>query len=172
LQGTPTPPKHVISPALFDSIDTYIDLLDRGEAIANNVVPETSPVISFSQNAFAQFFQNEVHAEINGFDSKAKRKAARLRRTDKSRLSAEARSLIALFEQFCDVYEDVLGAGYGGQESVLEEFHSRHVHRLLKRIAALAKANKDEELQHRADASLEAFDGAVKAYDWTTSGSG
>ncbi|HLM86329.1 MAG TPA: hypothetical protein VK272_09095 [Solirubrobacteraceae bacterium] len=165
---TPGAPEHVVSPTLLDSIDKYVEQLDAGTAISGDVVPETSPVISFMENAFAQFFENETHSEITGFDSKAKKKASRLRRTKKAGLSAEARAIIALFEQYCDIHEDVLGAGYGGQASVLEEFHFKYVVRLLERISALAKKKSDDELQEHTERSLVAFLAAIEAYDWNS----
>jgi hypothetical protein len=159
-------PEHVVSPALFDSIDEYVLQLESGSAVSGSVVPETSPVLSFTENAFAQFFENEVASEIVGFDEKSKRQAARLRRTRKDELIPEVRRLISLYEQFCDVHDDVLGAGYGGQDSVLEEFHSKLVVRLLKRIGELAAVKKDDELGTRADSALEAFTQAIDGYDW------
>lgn len=160
-------PDHVVSPALFDSIDEYVEQLNSGTALSDKVVPETSPLLTFTENAFAQFFQNEVGTEITGFDFKAKRRAARLRYSRKDRLSKEARSLISLFEQFCDVHEDVLGAGYGGQASVLEDFHRKLVVRLLERLQALAGGNHDRELRARAASALGSFEQAVEAYDWS-----
>jgi hypothetical protein len=75
--------------------------------------------------------------------------------------------LISLFEQFCDVHEDVLGAGYGGQASVLEDFHRKLVVRLLERLQALAGGNHDRELRARAASALGSFEQAVEAYDWS-----
>jgi hypothetical protein len=61
--------EHVVSPALFESVYEYAALLESGKAFSEkNVVPETSPIISFTENAFAQFFENEVGSEITGFD--------------------------------------------------------------------------------------------------------
>lgn len=160
-------PEHVVSPALFDSIDDYVELLKSGTAFLGKVVPETSPVITFTENAFAQFFQNEVHSEITGFDFKDKLRAARVRYSKKDRLSNEALVLISLFEQFCDIHDDVLGAGYGGQASVLEEFHCKLVVRLLERLRALAGAKQDSDLRARADSSLANFKQAVLTYDWS-----
>lgn len=161
-------PEHVVSPALFDSIDQYVEQLESGTALTGNVVPETSPLLTFTENAFAQFFQNEVGSEITGFNFKAKRRAARLRYSKKERLSTQAVSLISLFEQFCDVHDDVLGAGYGGQASVLEDFHCKLVVRLLERLQALAGVKHDLELRARAASALGNFEQAVTAYDWSS----
>jgi len=161
-------PEHVVSPELFDSIDEYVEQLKSGTALSGKVVPATSPLLTFTENAFAQFFQNEVGTEITGFDFKAKLGAARLRYSNTSRLSKQARSLISLFEQFCDVHEDVLGAGYGGQASVLEDFHRRLVVRLLERLQALAGVKHDSELRTRAESALGNFEHAVADYDWSS----
>lgn len=161
-------PEHVISPALFDLVDEYVELLEAGTAISGKVVPQTSPVITFAQNAFAQFFENEVGSEVTGFGSGDKRKAVRLRYSRKDTLSPQALALISLFEQFCDVYEDVLGAGYGGQASVLEEFHIKLVVRLLERIAALAGVRDDADLRGRAASAAVGFETAVSNYDWSS----
>jgi hypothetical protein len=159
-------PDHVISPTLFDSIDEYVELLRSGEAFSSNVVPVTSPVISFSENAFVQFFENEVGSEIKGFDLKYKQRAARVRYSKKADLSKQAIALIALFEQFCDVHPDVLGAGYGGQRSVLEAFHCKYVTRLLQRIRALAGVKRDGALRSRADSAMTSFGDAIARIDW------
>lgn len=157
---------HIISPALFDSLDEYIELLESHEAFSSrNVVPETSPIISFTENAFAQFFENEVGSEITGFDDHFKRRAARARYRKKD-LPKQTRSLIVLFEQFCDVHDDVIGAGYGGQVAVLEAFHGKLVLRLLERIRALAGFRQDTALRGRANSGLERFEAAISGYDW------
>lgn len=159
-------PEHVVSPALFDSIDEYVEQLEAGTALSGTVVPETSPIISFTENAFAQFFENGVGKEIIGFDTMAKIEAARLRRAGKEKLPKPVRALISLFEQFCDIHDDVLGAGYGGQASVLRDFHSKLVIRLLQRLGALADALGDGELRDRASSSLEAFSHAIDGFAW------
>lgn len=164
----PAPLEHVVSPALFDLVDEYVEQLESGTGLTGKVVPGTSPIITFSENAFAQFFQNEVGVEITGFDFRDKRKSARLRYSKKSQLSKQALALISLFERFCDVHDDVLGAGYGGQASVLEEFHCKLVVRLLDRLRALARARHDSDLRVRADSALESFERAVSHYDWST----
>jgi hypothetical protein len=161
-------PEHVVSPALFDSIDEYVEQLESGTAFSGKVVPQTSPLLTFTENAFAQFFQNEVGSEIAGFDFKDKRRAARLRYSRKDELSKQALALISLFEQFCDVHDDVLGAGYGGQASVLEDFHCRLVVRLLERLRALAGVRRDRELRERADSALGIFEPAAAGYDWSS----
>lgn len=60
--------EHVISPELFELLDDYVGLLDAGEALVDDVVPATSPVIVFTESAFAQFFENAVGIQIEGFD--------------------------------------------------------------------------------------------------------
>lgn len=159
-------PDHVISPTLFDSVDEYVELLTAGNAFVNTVVPVTSPILSFSENAFVQFFENEIGVEIKGFDEQYKRSAARLRYSRKHELSKQARALIVLFEEFCVIHVDVLGAGYGGQRSVLEEFHAKHVTRLIERIRALAGVKRDVPLRSRADSALKDFTKAIHAIDW------
>lgn len=160
--------EHVVSPALFDLLDTYVEQLKSGTALSGKVVPQTSPVITFSENAFAQFFENEVGSEITGFDIKDKQRAVRARYAKKNDLRKQSVALISLFEQFCDVHEDVLGAGYGGQASVLEEFHRKLVVRLLERLEALAASNGDSILRTRIEASRGNFEAAVRDYDWSS----
>lgn len=161
--------EHVVSPALFESIYEYAELLESGEAFSEkNVVPETSPVISFTENAFAQFFENEVGSEITGFDDKFKKRAARVRYRKKKNLSKQALAIIVLFEQFCDIHEDVIAGGYGGTSAVLEEFHTKYVSRLLERIRALAGAKHDTELRESADTALAQYENALETVTWPT----
>lgn len=163
-------PEHVISPELFELLDDYVALLDAREAIVDDVVPATSPVIVFTENAFAQFFENDIGIQIEGFDDGAKRKAVRARAAKRDELSLQARRLIALFKQFCDHYDDVKSASYGGQETVLEEFHAVLLVRLLQRIRALAKLNDDHDLEQAAGTSLESLKDVVADYDWSDHG--
>jgi hypothetical protein len=159
--------EHVISPELFESIHEYAELLEVGEAFSEkNVVPETSPVISFTENAFAQFFENEVGSEITGFDDKFKKRATRVRYRKKADLSRQALSIITLFEQFCDIHEDVIAGGYGGASAVLEEFHTKYVSRLLERIRALAGAKNDAQLRESADTAPAQYENALETVTW------
>lgn len=160
--------EHVVSPKLFESVHEYAELLESGEAFSEkNIVPETSPIISFTENAFAQFFQNEVGSEITGFDDNSKKRAARARYRKKSNLSKQALSLIVLFEQFCDIHDDVIAGGYGGASSaVLEEFHTKYVCRLLERFRALAGAKRDADLRATADAALSQYENALETVKW------
>ena len=157
---------HVVSPELFDGLDEYASDLDGESAIVENVVPETSAALVFVQSAFAQFFENKVGVEIRSFDEKAKKRAARIRAGRRKELGKPAVSLIALFLQFCDTYEDVQSASYGGQAETLADFHQKLMVRLVKRIIDLAKADGDTELAERAADSLPNFKSIVDAYDW------
>jgi len=159
--------KQILSPTLFDLVVQYAAELQSGIEFKNSVVPETSPILTFCQNAFAQFFDNELDSEIHGFDFRLKLKAARLRRKRKDDLSQQAKALISLYEQFCDIYDSVLGAGYGGSASVLEAFHTRFVVRLLERLRALFGAKMNRELRARADEALTTYKAAIKDYDWS-----
>lgn len=162
--------EHFISPELFESVHEYSELLESGQAFsAKNVVPQTSPIISFTENAFAQFFENEVRSEITGFDEKFKQRAVRARYRKKAELTSQALALIVLFEQFCDIHEDVIAGGYGGTIVVLEEFHVKYVPRLLDRIRALAGVRKDTELRESADTALAQYENALEAVVWPQS---
>jgi hypothetical protein len=160
-------PEHVVSPDLFELLDDYANLLDAGEAIVDDVVPATSPVIVFTESAFTQFFENEVEIAIEGFDETAMQRAARARAAKKDELSPQAKRLITVFKQFCERYDDVKSAAYGGHEQVLEEFHATLLVRLVQRIGALAKVKGDKALMDRANDSLEHFRDIVATYPWT-----
>lgn len=159
----------IVNLALFDSIDEYCDLLRSGTAISKDAVPETSPVISFCENAFAQFFENEIGVEITGFGDDEKKRCVRLRKKHKAKYSKEARSVMALYERFCDIFEDVLGAGYGGQSAVLEEFHRLYVLRLILRLGHLASAREDDALSARAEDAASGLESAIDDYEWDES---
>jgi hypothetical protein len=156
----------VIKPELFDLLDDYAQLLDSGEAIVDDVVPATSPLVIFTESAFVQFFENEVGVEIQGFDERAQKLAARARK-EKKDLSAQAKRMITAFRKFCEDYDDVKSASYGGQGTVLEDFHSTLVLRLVGRIRALAKVNGEAELERRADESYKYLKDVLTLYEWT-----
>lgn len=160
-------PKKVIEPELFDLLDDYVGLLDAGEAIVDDIVPATSSLILFTESAFSQFFENELGLAIEGFDDRAKKKAVAARVERKGRLSRQAGLIVSVFLNFCDEYDDVKSASYGGQGEVLEEFHTRRVIRLVQRIRGLAKANEESELEERADGSLAYLKEVVDSYPWS-----
>lgn len=160
-------PKKVIEPHLFDLLDDYVGLLDSGEAIVDDVVPATSSLILFTQSAFAQFFENELQTAIEGFDDRAKKKAVAARQERKEELTRQARLIISVFLNFCDEYDDVKSASYGGRGEVLERFHTRRVIRLVQRIRGLAKVNGEEKLEERAEVSLAHLRQIVDIYPWS-----
>jgi hypothetical protein len=160
-------PKKVIEPELFDLLDDYVGLLDTGEAIVDDVVPATSSLILFTESAFSQFFENELGVAIEGFDDRAKKKAVAARVERKDALGRQARLIISVFLNFCDEYDDVKSASYGGQGEILEHFHTRRVIRLVQRVRGLAKANGEEELEERAEGSLAYLKQVVDSYPWS-----
>ena len=159
------PAKKVIEPDLFDLLDDYVHLLDVGEAIVDDVVPATSSLIVFTESAFAQFFENELDVAIEGFDDRAKKKAIAAKR--KCDPYSPQRLIISVFLNFCEEYDDVKSASYGGQGEILEDFHLRRVIRLVERIAKLADANGEDELKERAEGSVDYLQGVVEHYDWS-----
>jgi len=158
-------PGKVIEPDLFDLLDDYVHLLDSGQAIVDDVVPATSSLIVFTENAFAQFFENELGVAIEGFDDRAKKKAVAAKR--KCEPYSPPRLIISVFLKFCEEYDDVKSASYGGQGEVLEDFHLRRVVRLVERIGKLAEANGEKELQDRAEGSLDYLGGVIAHYEWS-----
>src|ERR1700759_1948937 len=123
-------------------------------------------MLAFAENAFAQFFENQVgKKEIKGFTEKSSLQASRQRASNKT-LSSQSRALITLYQQFCKRYEDVQSASYGGHAAVLEDFHTTLMVRLIERIRALAGSIHDAELRARADEALDNFVPAVALYDW------
>jgi YesN/AraC family two-component response regulator len=160
-------PRKVIEPELFDLLDDYVGLLDDGEAIVDDVVPATSSLILFTESAFSQFFDNELGVAIEGFDDRAKKKAVAARAEGKGQLSHQARLIISVFLNFCDEYDDVKSASYGGQGEILEQFHARRVIRLVQRVRGLAKVNGEDELEERAEVSLARLKQVVDTYPWS-----
>ncbi len=160
-------PKKVIEPELFDLLDDYVGLLEAGEAIVDDIVPATSSLILFTESAFSQFFENELGVAIEGFDDRAKKKAVAARVEHKDELSHQARLIISVFLNFCDEYDDVKSASYGGQGEILEQFHTRRVIRLVQRIRGLAKTNEESELEERAEGSLTHLREVVDLYPWS-----
>jgi hypothetical protein len=97
-----------------------------------------------------------------------KKRATRARYRKKRDLSKQALAIIVLFEQFCDIHEDVIAGGYGGAPVVLEEFHTKYVPRLLERIRALAGAKQDTELRAGASTALAQYEDALETVTWPT----
>lgn len=75
--------------------------------------------------------------------------------------------MLVLFEDFCDVYIDILGAGYGGgSKTTMESFHTKSLPRLLDRLAEWALARGHSDLHERVRRAEEAYTAAMRAITW------
>jgi hypothetical protein len=96
-----------VAPELFDSLVEYAGKVESDKEIS-------SAPTNFCDNFYAQFFQNRMKREITGFGNAAKESAVKLRITVEGKEGKEIVLLIALFERYCDLRDDVFSEEYGG----------------------------------------------------------
>lgn len=97
-----------IEPSLFDFVETFAGEVADGSVTGTGTVEESSAIIDFCESFFDQFFANVVRVPILGFGPTSKALAARAAvdlRDDE--MAKPVRSLIALFEKFCDLHGGV-----------------------------------------------------------------
>jgi hypothetical protein len=151
--------------SLFDFIDDFADEVQDESIDRDDTVEKSSPIISFCETFFDQFFAALGH-NISGFNDDAKRDASEL--AERLRLRADTkpmRVVIALFEEFCEMYDDVLGS-YGSGSITYDEFHADYMTRLLKRANQWANAKGLDALAERITAARTVYDTAIKAKRW------
>ncbi len=150
--------KEPISSNLFDIIIEYSQKATAKKVPVENSLRRTSPLLTFCQNFYAQFFQNVLRHEITSIDPRAKRDAVRIRRELKRAGEAEQTiRVITWFEKLCDIYPDILALGYASRGYGFHDFHQSYMIPLLERILAWAEAKSLSSMERRTRIALAAF---------------
>jgi hypothetical protein len=156
-----------VEPSLFTFVDEFVDEIKNRKRKPLDTLAANSRIITFCEAFFAQFFANVLDEEIVGFDFAAKRTAAGIAiALAKDKTKAEIRKLVALFEAFCEMHDDLLG-GYGGAPDLTyRAFHREYMLRLLRGARDWAKADGHSELCERITAAYDNYVKAVKELKW------
>jgi hypothetical protein len=154
--------------ALFDVLIAYAKGIESGAIRPTQSLAATSPALTFCENFYAQFFQNELREEIKGFNLENKRIAVRTRLALKARRRPTATvQLITWFEKLCDIYPNVLALAYGGGTRIgFHDFHMNYLITLLKRITTWARVRKYGSLERTSQTALRDLQRALKAVEW------
>lgn len=154
-----------LSPTLFDLLDQYVAELPSLNISKKRRLTANSKLLTFCQNFFNQFFDNCLDHQITGFSAISKRSVVRLRLRRKAELSREMRSLMTLYEEFCDLYVDLIGAGYGGgTKSTVEAVHTKFLPRLLERARQIPSVQ--EALLERIRQTETGYLAAIGTLSW------
>jgi hypothetical protein len=153
---------------LFDFVDEFAGEVHAGKLQPLDVVTGSAQIVVFCESLFDQLFANVLKRPIEGFTPGSKRSAARLAEEPKNKTSVprELRSLIALFEKFCDMYSELISGSYGVGEITYKQFHEKYVRRLLERCEAWAEKAPYPDLSSRIHSALEGYDDAILAMKW------
>jgi hypothetical protein len=157
---------NLIDPSLFDFVDEFADQAREPDTAADDLVATNLNLVVFCEGFFAQFFESALKVEITGFGPEAQRVAASI--LAKGGLKREVRSLVSLFESFCDWHMDVAGAGYEIPDMTWRRFHTRYLARLLQRSAAWVRIvdPPQPQLRERLDSANANYDAAIRALQW------
>lgn len=150
-----------IEPRLFDLLDEY------SAAIADGAIKpaRTSKAITFLQSFFEQLFASSFGVQLEAFDYASKRMSVALRHDRE--VPPRLVPIVSAFEQLCDLYPDVIGAGYGGASTtILRRFHERYLPGLLRSAGQWAGESGQDELEARVRSSGELFGKAVAGVKW------
>jgi hypothetical protein len=159
------PPACPIELHLFDFVDEFAESVKSGKIKDVEDVEASSGIVEFCEEFFNQFLA-AVGVPVLGFGptSKAKASAAAIKRRDDP-AEVTVRSLLALFEKFCDLHSEVLGGDYGSAKITYEEFHADYMRKLLARAAEWAEGDYPQ-LAVRVKAAHEVYDEALEAKGW------
>lgn len=153
--------------SLFDFVDEFAAEVEMGNFEGWDTVEEDSLLMTFCESFFDQFFA-ALGYNISGFDSKDKRKASEL--VERLRVAKEdmkhTRAIIALYESFCDMHDDIVESSYGSRAVTYEEFHTDYVSRLLMQAQEWAEAEGFEELADRITNACTRYDAVVITEGW------
>jgi hypothetical protein len=153
--------KSHINPSLLELVTEYAATISAGEVDVTRPLKNTTPIVVFCENFFLQFFQS-FNVSITSIDSTSKQTAVEFElELKRDGGSSETLALITWFEDFCDLYPDVLAMGYGGSRAVFATFHTRNVVRLLDRAEAWARSETLTELEGAVKRAKKAYKAAL-----------
>lgn len=149
--------------SLFDFIDELADDVSNGTLDWQESIDGSSASVLFCESFFDQFFATLGH-DISGFTHRAKVRASklalRLRQNDKSS-TTHTRKIIVMYEEFCDMYDDISG-GYGHETpTTYEDFHMNYLSRLLRITKEWADSRDYNELADRISDAQETLNRAM-----------
>ena len=153
--------KNRINPSLLDLVAQYAATIEAGKVDVTRPLKNTTPIVVFCENFFLQFFES-YDVTITSIDSTSKQAAVGFAlELERGGDSKETLALITWFEDFCDLYPDVLAMGYGGSRSVFATFHTTNMVRLLDRAEAWARSEKLEDLEQAVQQASGAYKAAL-----------
>lgn len=160
-----------ISVAVFDFIDELATGIRQEEFDRDDVVDQDSTAMTFCESLFDQFF-GSIGLRISGFGRPEKEAAgarAEELRNDSKKDTSHVRLVIALYEGFCDMYDD-LKSDYGGDVVSLtyEIFHTDYLTDLLEAVQSWAQAEGQESLADRIERARAEYNDAIESSAWLT----
>jgi hypothetical protein len=153
---------HVVDPTLFERVSEYSTDIQSGDVDVDEPLSDTTPIIVFCENFFAQFLKTELGYTLKRIDGKAKEAVIRIRIQRKLR-KGPATSLIAMFEETCDIWPEALGRSYGMSRSEFAYFHETYLAQLLEAIVTWAGSIHDEEVASAATNARGEYAEALEA---------
>ena len=149
----------VLSPALFDQLNKYVDTIKEGTADPESAIASGSLLLAFVTSFFEQFFRNDLaRSDIAYPNDQAKEKAVEVRLT--AGLTPERVQLVADFERLCEFIPDIHGEAYGGTQGLYSDFHREFLPDLLKHAQSWAQIHQPD-LTARIEAAAKSYDEAM-----------
>ena len=148
-------PGYPIHPDLFDQVDSYIA---ASSAAAGGAVSldQNQAIVTFYQNFFSQFFQVLGH-KITQFSQESEAEAMMLRESLSRPGDLPARRVIAQFEIFCQMTDDLAAGEYLASSDTFVQFHTQNLGRIMRDISVWAASAGLPEIEGRARQALVAY---------------
>lgn len=160
--NAPGVPKELIAPGVFKEVADYAASMKDGTVKLDKPLVDTTPIILFCQNFFAQFFDNVVNSPIEGIDQQSKEESVALRHAmSDDETKVVVRKMLALFEELCDEWPEVLGLISGFLRDDLLDFHVLFLPSLFEGINEWASTLGGQLAQAAKDAGDKYAEGLV-----------
>jgi hypothetical protein len=153
---------------LFEFVDEFAGDVRAKKITALQTVAGDDKIVIFSEGFFDQYFANVLEQPIRQFSAASKRAAGQLAEELRSEGAAtrESRALIALFEDFCDMYGELINGSYGAGNIAYRDFCAGYLSPLLEDVETWAKHAGEAELLARVQAASRVEREAVSAAKW------
>ncbi|HEY5198886.1 MAG TPA: hypothetical protein VIJ51_17845 [Solirubrobacteraceae bacterium] len=147
---------------VFELLAPEIEALVARETSPDDPLGKDSPVLAFFYAVYAELFASLGLATEIAFDAATKQRA----------FAAEEKAVVdgriglaevfRLFGVLCDLYPDVLGVEYGGDDQDFEEVRAELVPELLSQLAETGSDLHNDTFAAAAQGTLRAYEAALR----------
>lgn len=147
---------------VFDLLAPEIEALATRDTYPDDPLGKDSPVLAFFNAVYAEVFASLGLATEIAFDDATKQRAFAAEEQAVLDDRIGLAEVFRLFGVLCDLYPDVLGVEYGGDDQDFEEVRAELVPELLSQLAETGADLHSETFAAAAQRTRQAYEAALK----------